>query len=82
MSLLFHVGCVGYAHATFTLFVDDQAVRRAAVETDLTDMRDIFAALIPEATRGLPAGARLRGAVRMALTGRDTLDELSAELDI
>jgi HD-GYP domain-containing protein (c-di-GMP phosphodiesterase class II) len=70
VSLLFHVGCVAYAQETFELFGDDQAVRRAAVETDLTDVRDIFATLIPRATRGLPPTARVRGAVRMALTGR------------
>jgi HD-GYP domain-containing protein (c-di-GMP phosphodiesterase class II) len=70
VSLLFHVGCVAYAHETFELFGDDQAVRRAAVETDLTDIRDIFATLIPGATRGLPPAARVRGAVRMAVTGR------------
>ena len=60
VSLLFHVGCVAYAHETFELFGDDQAVRRAAVETDLTDMRDIFAKLIPGATRGLSPVARVR----------------------
>ena len=70
VSLLFHVGCVAYAQETFELFGDDQAVRRAAVETDLTDVRDIFATLIPRATRGLPPTARVRGAVRMAVTGR------------
>jgi HD-GYP domain-containing protein (c-di-GMP phosphodiesterase class II) len=70
VSLLFHVGCVAYAHETFELFGDDHAVRRAAVETDLTDLGDIFATLIPRATRGLPPAARLRGAVRMAVTGR------------
>ena len=70
VSLLFHVGCVAYAHETFELFGDDQAVRRAAVETDLTDMRDILATLIPGATRGLPAAARVRAAMRMAVTGR------------
>jgi HD-GYP domain-containing protein (c-di-GMP phosphodiesterase class II)/DNA-binding CsgD family transcriptional regulator len=70
VSLLFHVGCVAYAHETFELFGDDQAVRRAAVETDFTDVRDIFATLIPEATRGLPPVARVRGAMRMVLTGR------------
>jgi HD-GYP domain-containing protein (c-di-GMP phosphodiesterase class II) len=70
VSLLFHVGCVAYAQETFELFGDDQAVRRAAVETDLTDVRDIFATLIPRSTRGLHPAARLRGAVRMAVTGR------------
>jgi HD-GYP domain-containing protein (c-di-GMP phosphodiesterase class II) len=70
VSLLFHVGCVAYAQETFEMFGDDQAVRRAAVETDLTDVRDVFATLIPRATRDLPPAARVRGAVRMAVTGR------------
>jgi hypothetical protein len=78
VTLLFHVGCVAYAHETFELFGDDQAVRRAAVETDLTDMRDIFATLIPGATRGLPPAARVRGAVRMAVTGRAFGNAISA----
>jgi len=71
VSLLFHIGCVAYAQETFELFGDDQAVRRAAVETDLTDVRDIFATLIPRSTRGLSPAARVRGAVRMATTGRE-----------
>ena len=70
VSLLFHVGCVGYAHETFVQFGDDLAVRRAAVETNLTDVRDIFATFIPHSTRGLPPAARMTGAVRMAMTGR------------
>ena len=70
VSLLFHVGCVAYAHETFELFGDDQAVRRAAVETDLTDTRDIFSTFIPGATRSLAPAARVLGAVRMAVTGR------------
>jgi HD-GYP domain-containing protein (c-di-GMP phosphodiesterase class II) len=70
VSLLFHVGCVAYAQETFDLFGDDYAVRRAAMETDFTDMRDIFATLIPRATSGLPPAARARATVRMLMTGR------------
>ena len=40
VSLLFHVGCVAYAQETFELFGDDQAVRRAAVETDHRSQRN------------------------------------------
>ena len=36
-----------HAHETFAQFGDDLAVRRAAVEADLTDMRDSFATSIP-----------------------------------
>lgn len=60
VSLLFHVGCVGYTCETFAQFGDDLAVRRAAVEADLTDMRDIFATSIPRSTRGLPPAALQR----------------------
>jgi HD-GYP domain-containing protein (c-di-GMP phosphodiesterase class II) len=70
VSLLFHVGCVAYAQETFDLLGDDYAVRRAAVETDFTDVRDIFATLIPRATSGLAPAARLRAAVRMVVSGR------------
>ena len=70
VSLLFHVGCVAYAYETYELFGDDNAVRRAAVETDFGDMRDIFTTFILGATRGLPPTARVRGAVRMAVRGR------------
>jgi HD-GYP domain-containing protein (c-di-GMP phosphodiesterase class II) len=83
VSLLFHVGCVAYAHETFELFGDDNAVRHAAVETDLTDVRDIFATLIPGSMRSLPRAARVRGAVRMAMTGRafgKAHDQASCEL--
>ena len=69
VSLLFHVGCAAYSHETFELFGDDIAVKRAVVETDLTDVGDIFATLIPRSTRGLPLVARVRVAVRMATKG-------------
>ena len=69
VGLLFHVGCAAYSHETFELFGDDIAVKRAVVETDLTDVSDIFATLIPHATRGLAPIARVRGAVRMATKG-------------
>lgn len=70
VSLLFHVGCVAYSHETYELFGDDLAVNRAAVETDLTDVRDIFATLIPRSTSGLSPAARMTAAVRMATRGR------------
>jgi HD-GYP domain-containing protein (c-di-GMP phosphodiesterase class II) len=69
-SLLFHVGCVAYSHETHAQFGDDLAVNRAVVETDLTDLGDIFTTLIPHSTRGLPPAARIKGAVRMAARGR------------
>jgi HD-GYP domain-containing protein (c-di-GMP phosphodiesterase class II) len=70
VSLLFHVGCVAYSQETFELFGDDNGVRRAAVQTDFTDVRDILVTLIPRATSQLPPAARVRAAVRMVMTGR------------
>lgn len=57
------------AQETFELFGDDQAVSRAAVATDLTDLLDVFRTLIPRSTISLPPAARLRAAVRMAMAG-------------
>jgi len=70
VCLLFHVGCVAYSHETAEQFGDDLAVNHAAVKADITDVRDVFATLIPESTRGLPAAARLKGAARMAARGQ------------
>jgi HD-GYP domain-containing protein (c-di-GMP phosphodiesterase class II) len=70
VSLLFHVGCVAYAHETSEIFGDDLVVNHAVIETDLTDVRDIFTTLIPGITKGLPATAGLRNAVRMTVSGR------------
>jgi hypothetical protein len=66
VSVLFHVGCPAYSHETFELFGDDVAVNHAAVEADLSDIRDVFATFIPHATRVLPPAARARAVVRMA----------------
>lgn len=70
VSLLFHVGCVAYSHETAGWFGDDLAVNHAAIKTDITNMRDVFATLIPESTRDLPAMARLKGAATMAVRGQ------------
>jgi response regulator RpfG family c-di-GMP phosphodiesterase len=70
VSLLFHVGCVAYSHETTELFGDDLAVNHAVIKTDITDLRDIFATLIPESTRGLPAMTRLKNAATMVVRGQ------------
>lgn len=51
VCLLFHVGCVAYSHETTEVFGDDLAVNHAAIKTDITSVRDVFATLIPESTR-------------------------------
>ena len=70
VSLLFHVGCVAYSHETTERFGDDLAVNHAAIKTDITDLRDIFATLIPESSRGLPPMERLKSAATMAVKGQ------------
>ncbi|MGH9247679.1 MAG: HD domain-containing phosphohydrolase [Acidimicrobiales bacterium] len=70
VSLLFHVGCVAYSHETTELFGDDLAVNHAVIKTDITDLRDIFATLIPESSRGLPATTRLKHAATMVMRGQ------------
>lgn len=70
VSLLFHVGCVAYSHETAERFGDDLAVNHAAIKTEITSVRDVFARLIPESTRDLPAMERLKGAATMAVRGQ------------
>src|SRR5688572_17693280 len=67
VSLLLHVGCLAYSHETAAAFGDDAAVHRAVVRT--TTAPEVFSVLIPEATRGLPARARLKSVVSLAATG-------------
>jgi HD-GYP domain-containing protein (c-di-GMP phosphodiesterase class II) len=83
VSLLLHVGCVAYSHETATLFGDDLAVNNAAARTNIADIGEIFSTLIPESTRGLTATARLKGALRMTVTGQAfgrAHDEASCEV--
>ena len=56
-----------YSHETAAAFGDDAAVHRAVVRT--TTAPEVFSVLIPEATRGLPARARLKSVVSLAATG-------------
>ena len=51
VSLLLHMGCIGFSHETAVLFGDDLAVNRAAIRTNLTDVRQVFTVLIPGMTR-------------------------------
>jgi HD-GYP domain-containing protein (c-di-GMP phosphodiesterase class II) len=68
-SLLFHVGCAGFAHETAALFGNELAVTRAAARTNLADPADYEATLIPEATKGLPPRARAVLAQRLRRAG-------------
>ncbi|MGH2393903.1 MAG: HD-GYP domain-containing protein, partial [Candidatus Limnocylindria bacterium] len=69
VSLLLHVGCIAFSHETAVAFGDDLAVNRAAIRTNLTEVRQVFTVLIPEMTRGMQAGARLKSAATMTTRG-------------
>ncbi|MGH9224128.1 MAG: HD domain-containing phosphohydrolase, partial [Acidimicrobiales bacterium] len=47
VSLLLHVGCIAFSHETAVAFGDDLAVNRAAIRTNLTEVRQVFTVLIP-----------------------------------
>jgi HD-GYP domain-containing protein (c-di-GMP phosphodiesterase class II) len=70
VSLLLHVGCIAFSHETAVLFGDDLAVNRAAIRTNLTDVRQVFTVLIPGMTREMQAGNRLKSAATMTSKGR------------
>jgi HD-GYP domain-containing protein (c-di-GMP phosphodiesterase class II)/DNA-binding CsgD family transcriptional regulator len=67
VSLLLHVGCLAYSHETAAWFGDDAAVHRAVVRT--TTPWEILSVMIPEATRGLPAGARVKSVALFTTRG-------------
>jgi HD-GYP domain-containing protein (c-di-GMP phosphodiesterase class II) len=67
VSLLLHVGCLAYSHETNAWFGDDAAVRRAVVRTNYP--WEIVTVLIPEATRDLPPGDRLKSVALFATRG-------------
>ena len=82
-SLLLHVGCPGFSHETAALFGNELAVTRAVARTNLADPADYEETLIPEATRGLPAGRRQQVAellVREGSTFGDRYDTASCEI--
>ena len=68
-SLLFHVGCPAFSHETATLFGNELTITRAVARTNLADPADYLATLVPEATRGLPRGAREALAERLIELG-------------
>jgi HD-GYP domain-containing protein (c-di-GMP phosphodiesterase class II) len=67
VSLLFHVGCLTYSHETAAALGDDVAVHRAVVRMD--SPVGVFTVLLPELTRGLPVGARLKAAAALTTRG-------------
>jgi HD-GYP domain-containing protein (c-di-GMP phosphodiesterase class II) len=59
-ALLFHLGCVGFAHETARLFGDEYVTNLAAERSDLADTRDMFTTLVPALGRGRPPRERVR----------------------
>lgn len=70
VSLLLHVGCVAFSHETAALFGDDLAVNRAAIRTNLTQVRHVFSTLIPEMIRDMPPASQLKSAAVMTTQGK------------
>jgi HD-GYP domain-containing protein (c-di-GMP phosphodiesterase class II) len=66
-ALLFHVGCVGFAHETARLFGDEYVTNLAAERADLADTRDVLTTLIPALIHGRHPRERVRVAL-VALT--------------
>jgi HD-GYP domain-containing protein (c-di-GMP phosphodiesterase class II) len=69
VSLLLHVGCLAYSHETAAWFGDDAAVHRAVVRTKTA--WEVVSVLIPEATRGLPAAARVKSVALLTARGQE-----------
>ena len=69
-ALLLHVGCIGYAHETASLFGDELAWNAAAARTNVADARDVITTFLPTFTRGHPPLDRLRLGVTAAIRGR------------
>jgi HD-GYP domain-containing protein (c-di-GMP phosphodiesterase class II)/DNA-binding CsgD family transcriptional regulator len=64
-ALLFHVGCVGYAHETAARFGDEFIVNVSGERANLADPRSVFGTLMPDLVRGRPP----LEAARVAVTG-------------
>jgi HD-GYP domain-containing protein (c-di-GMP phosphodiesterase class II) len=69
VSLLQHIGCTGYAHETYLVWIDDVAANRAARRTNFADPRDLFKSYLPTLTRGMSASQRARVAANFFSKG-------------
>ncbi|MBA0126379.1 HD domain-containing protein [Haloechinothrix sp. YIM 98757] len=69
-GLLFHVGCVGYAHETARVFGNEFVVNMAAEQSNLADPRDVAATIVPAVTRGRPPLRRVQLAVTSLTRGK------------
>ena len=77
-ALLQHIGCVGYAHETARLFLDELVANRAAARMDAGSARDVVVTFLPILTRGRPPLARLRLLARAITSGGEWGREFTA----
>ncbi|MDQ3673514.1 MAG: HD domain-containing protein [Gemmatimonadota bacterium] len=68
-SLFQHIGCTGYAHETYLVWIDDIAANRAARRTNFADPKDLFMSYLPTLTRGMSARQRARVAANFFTKG-------------
>jgi HD-GYP domain-containing protein (c-di-GMP phosphodiesterase class II) len=68
-SLLQHIGCTGYAHETYLVWLDDIAANRAARRTNFADPKDLFKSYLPTLTQGMSSGQRARVAANFLTKG-------------
>jgi hypothetical protein len=68
-SLLQHIGCTGYAHETYLVWVDDIAANRAAQRTNFADPKDLLKVYLPTLTRGMGPRQRARVAAHFLTKG-------------
>ena len=69
ISLLQHIGCTGYAHETYLVWIDDIAANRAARRTNFADPMDLFKSYLPTLTQGMSASQRARVAANFVTKG-------------
>jgi HD-GYP domain-containing protein (c-di-GMP phosphodiesterase class II) len=68
-ALMFHVGCVGYAHETVELFGDEFAASVAAQRTNLASARQVLTTLLPLLVQGRPRMQQARTALTAITRG-------------
>jgi hypothetical protein len=69
-SLMLHVGCTAFADEAAVAMGDELTVNSAVATTNFADPRDVLAAFIPEATRGMRPFSRVRAAAFIATRGK------------
>jgi HD-GYP domain-containing protein (c-di-GMP phosphodiesterase class II) len=68
-SLFQHIGCTGYAHESYLVWVDDIAANRAARRTNFADQKDLIVSYLPTLTKGMSTRQRARVAANFFTKG-------------